>query len=155
MSQANVYHAFQNTLGNCRFTFSKGKDANFLSGEYLTNNQAEIDELNAEVAAGHPHIYIKTDRVTVDTTYVDPLEAIKARAVEEYKASLAASLDKSNDRGNSEFSGKLEGIANSTTVAEGMSDSTSTDSSTAMAPTAMIMPTMPTNTARVITAGKK
>jgi hypothetical protein len=148
-----VFHAFQNSLGYSRFTSAKGKDFHFLNGEFLTNIQAEIDELNAEVAAGHPHIYVNPDRVTVDTKYVDPLAELKAKAIEEYLANQAAALDKTNDRGSSIFSGKLEGIANSTTVSDGMAGSNSGDIPVAPAPTASVLPTAPAATK--IVAGPK
>ena len=123
---STIKHAFQCSLGYSRFTLSKGKDVHFLNGEYLTDIQSEIDELNTEVANGHPHITVNPDRVTVDTKFVDPLEAIKAKAIADYLANQAASLDKTNDRGDYDAS-KLTGIGNSTTVSEGMAGSNSGD----------------------------
>jgi hypothetical protein len=126
-ASGKILHVFKNSLGNCRFTFAKGKDANFLGGVYRTDIQSEIDELTAEVQSGHPHIYVDPNEITIDTTYVDPLLEIKRKAVAEYLEQQAKAMDKTNDRGNTDQTGKLQGIANTDTIADAASGSTSMD----------------------------
>ncbi len=117
-------HAFYNSLGNCSYVFKNGKAAPFFSGMYATDIQEEIDELNAEIAAGHPYLFINKDALTVET--VDPIEALKKKHIAEYLATQAAAMDKSVETASDkEF--KMTSISNSDSVGAAMSGSTSTD----------------------------
>lgn len=137
-----IMHVFFNTIPNCRYTFKDGTDANFLGGKYLTDNEVQIRELSREVANGHPHIYTKADHLTEDTTIVDPMVAIREKVRAELLAEMAASTDKTTDRGSYEVSGKLEGIANTDTIAAGAADSSSNDGAQqATAATTTVTPT--------------
>ena len=150
----NVYH---NTLGNCRYTFKGGKDANFLSGMYTTDIATEIEELDLEVASGHPHIYVDPEKLTIDTTYVDPLLEIKRKAIEEYLAAQAVAMDKTTDRGETDQNSKLQGIANTSTIADGAAESSSSDGAPiapASATASVMIPATTAPTARIITPGK-
>lgn len=142
-SKSNIQHVYYNTLGNCRYTFKSGKDLHFLGGKAHTNIQAEIDELNAEVEAGHPHIYVDADNLTEDMTKVDPMEAIKAKVREELLAEMAITLDKTNDRGTygAAPASILTNIANSDTISEAASGSTSSDGAPAPATATIVTPT--------------
>lgn len=117
----DVYHVFTNTLGNCKYCFPWGKDANFLGGEYASNNVAELEHLMDEVRMGHPHLAYKGER---NTPFLDPLEDVKKKAVADYLAEQARALDASKDGGSTE-GGKLQGIANTATIAAAASGSTS------------------------------
>lgn len=128
----NVYY---NSLVNCQFIFKDGKVANFLGGRYLTNTPKEVEELDAEVALGHPHIYVKSEELTIDTTFVDPMDAIREKVRKEVLAEMAATTSKDNDRGNYDVSDKLQGIGNTNTIAEGASGSVSTDAAPVQATT--------------------
>lgn len=122
-----LFYVFKNSLGNCRYTFKDGKDANFLNGEYITDSAKEVEELQAEVDARHPHIYVDAARATVTTDKIDPLAEIRAKAIADYKAEMAAALLKTNDMGETDQTGKLQGINNSDLLADAMAGSTSTD----------------------------
>lgn len=98
-----------------------------MSGEYLTDVKEEIDELNDEIRLGHPHLFKDTKREVVDIKFIDPVEAIKKRAVEEYLERQRVALDKTKDGGTTELAAQLQGIGNSTTVNDAMSGSTSVD----------------------------
>lgn len=155
MATAKILHVFHNSLVNCRYTFKNGKDANFLGGTYATDIQSEIAELNKEVKSGHPHIYVKPDELTIDTTFVDPMEAIKAKIRAELLAEqAAAAANKTEDRGGYDTSGKLEGIANTHTIQQGAADSTSNDGATATTgtPTAAATVVTPANPQAALTA---
>jgi hypothetical protein len=153
MSKGKILHVFFNSLVNCRYTFRNGKDANFLGGRYTTDNAAEIDELNHEISEGHPHIYVKEDERTIDTTVVDPMEAIRAKVRQELLAEMAANTAKDNDRGNYDVPEKLQGIVNSNDIAEGASGSSSSDAPPPA--TATASPVTAPAGARVIIAGSK
>lgn len=93
-------HLFKSSLPSCRFIFSNGKVANFVRGQYTTTLENEIKELEAEVAEGNPHIYIDNSQKTISVEELDPLYAIKKKAIEEYLAQQQKAIDPNNDMGN-------------------------------------------------------
>lgn len=111
-----IKNVFTSTLPSCRFIFKGGKEAPFINGEYYTNDEIEIKELEAEIAASHPFISVNSEKKTIDTDKLDPLETIKQAAIAEYLAKQAASNSKDNNRGIS-VQTKLT-VANSTTIAD-------------------------------------
>lgn len=145
----SVMALFLNSMGNCRFTFKNGKDAVFLNGRYLTNNEGEIKELMEEVALGHPYISTNPDELVVETKFIDPMEAIRAQVIAQYKAEQAAIAAANQDMGTSDQSGKLD-VGNTKNVAEAMSGSTSMDGASGV--TAAATPTPPT--AKIVLGGK-
>jgi hypothetical protein len=111
-----IKHRYTHNHINSSYIFRNGKVAHFFGGEFFTDVPAEIAELDAEVAAGHPNIGIDADKKTVDVSDLDPVAVIKKKAIEEYLAAQAkASGDKSRDMGNTEKE-KLN-VANSNTIA--------------------------------------
>lgn len=115
------YTVYANSMMNCKYTFTWGKDAPFINGEYATNQVAEVEELNNEIAMGNPFISFKCTRKEL---YSDPHADIKAKAVADYLANQARALDGTKDGGSTE-QGKLTGIGNSSDVAAAASGSSS------------------------------
>jgi hypothetical protein len=97
-----IKRVFKTTLGSSRYVFTSGKEAAFVGGEYLTDIASEIETLEQEIAAGHPHIYVDSAKATVDTDNMDPLEQIRQKAIADYIASQAAATNPANDLGTSE-----------------------------------------------------
>jgi len=97
MAIKRVFHC---AMPSCNYLFKNGKPAIFINHEYLTDIQSEIDELEAEIAYGHPHISIDAAKKEVDDTKLDPLSAVKAQAIKEYLAAEAAK-DTTKDMGSS------------------------------------------------------
>ena len=112
----SIKKVFKCRIPSCKYLFSNGKEANFIGGKYLTDLDIEISQLENEIKSGHPHIYVDAAEKEVDTEQMDPIEQIKKKAIAEYLAAQKAALDPNNDRGSTE-AGKLQGIANSTTIA--------------------------------------
>lgn len=135
---------FKNRIPNSNFVTAKGKQINFVGGRYETGIPDEVKELEAEVMSGNPHIYIDENDQVVDTEAPTPLQLLEKKIREQVLADIAAetaaATDKSNDRGETKFTGKLEGIANSSTVAEGAagSDSNTADAAAAEATAVMV-----------------
>jgi hypothetical protein len=125
-ASATVVAVFHNNLMNCRATFKSGKDAIFLNGVYTTSNEEEIKELNAEIDAGHPHIYAKEDELTKDTKYVDPTAAIRAQLLKELKEQGVLINAGESDYGNSDQIMKLN-VGTTRDVSDAMSGSTSVE----------------------------
>lgn len=125
-----IFHIFKSTLGSSQYIFGgdpekksdpiRGKVAHFLQqvgkagSEFKTSVEAEIKELKAEIANGHPHIFQDANPVnqTIDSE-ADPLAALKAQI----RAELIAEGKKVANTGES-FSaqGPLKGIANTSTL---------------------------------------
>ena len=95
-----IKQVFYCAMPSCNYLFKNGKPAIFINHEYLTDIKSEIEELDAEIAIGHPHIKRDELKKEVDDTKLDPLAAVKAQAIREYLAAQA-STDMTKDMGNS------------------------------------------------------
>lgn len=120
-----IKQVFISSLGNSKYIFTNGKEANFINGEYSTDIESEIADLENQIKAGHPHIGRNIAKLTVDTDSMDPIEDIKRRAIEEYVAKQKAASDIKNDRGTTEQSARLGGILTSRNVAAATAGSSS------------------------------
>lgn len=87
MATLNVY---KSSFPSCKVHLPSGKECNFVAGEYATADEKEIEFLASLVASGHPHIYVDSGKATKTAEIVQPLEAIKKKAIEEYLASQSA-----------------------------------------------------------------
>ncbi len=83
---------YKSSILSCKMHTQSGKELNFVKGRYATGNEAEIKFLDAEVEAGHPHIYVDKGESEVDSVQVDPLTAIRAKAVADYIAEQEAKV---------------------------------------------------------------
>lgn len=81
-----MFHIFHSTVKSCQYVFASGKTIAFIGGQYRTTDKKEIAELEAEIAAGHPHLYIDPNNKTADSAVDDPMARIKAEAVKEFLA---------------------------------------------------------------------
>lgn len=128
-NSAAIKDVFLGSMAHFRFAFKNGKEAIFLNGKFMTNIPEEIKELDDEIALGHPFITRPTnpDEHRVDTTYVDPMEVIRAQVRAELKAEEAAMrAGKSNIADSASKQGEVV-VGNTTSVGEAMSGSTSVD----------------------------
>ncbi len=118
---------YKSHLPTCIYLFANGKPAYFIQGKYATDIETEVTALDAEVAYGHPHIYIDAAETEIDTKYVDPMEALREKIIADYKAQEAAAINPARDMGSTEsvVAGKLKGIASSANVNMMASGSTS------------------------------
>jgi hypothetical protein len=118
-----LVHVFKGKMPSFKYIFLNGKEASFINHEFTTDIQSEIDELNAEIASRHPHIYVQEGEETKSSTMVDPLETVRTKAVADYIAAQEVANNKTNDRGTTSLE-KLK-VATSASVVEGSADSTS------------------------------
>lgn len=112
MPVKNVYNSH---IMSCKYIFKNGKEAIFIGGKYYTDNKNEIEELDAEIDFGHPHIFVGEDK-TVDTSKLDPLANLRDKIIKDYLESQAAAVDPKSDKGNTNPE-NLSGIGNSETMA--------------------------------------
>ena len=96
MSTMRVYKA---TLPSVNYIFRNGKPAIFVNGKFCTDIPSEITELDEEIAAKHPIIFIDSAEREIDSAAVDPISALREKIIAEYKATMAAATSLDNDRG--------------------------------------------------------
>lgn len=102
MSQSQKqYNQYFSTRPSISITMPSAKRIRFVAGSYITDKQDEIDFLDKEIAIGHQMIFTKQGQEVVNEEALDPLAAVKKKAVEEYLAKQAAQADPSRDMGNS------------------------------------------------------
>ena len=118
-----IKNCYKSRIYSCKYAFKNGKEANFVDFTYLTDIKTEIDELDEEIALGHPTLYVDPQKKTVDTSKKDPLEDIRAKAVADYLAQQKNATLLTNDRGTSE-PGKLN-VATSASIAAATAGSSS------------------------------
>lgn len=94
-----MFHKFCSSIPSCRFIFKSGKTAHFVCGQYATQQEDEIEELNAEIKKGHPHFYIDVNEKTIESDKIDPLAHLKKKIIDEFLEGQRNALNK--DMGNS------------------------------------------------------
>lgn len=117
---------FESNLRSMRYVFANGDVAHFVQGEYFTNKENEIEELGAEVDAGHPHISIDKAKLLVDTKFRTPEEKIREQIIAELQAQGRLIAEGTSDFGTSDQQLKLQ-VGNTRDVASAMSGSSSGD----------------------------
>ena len=98
--KTKLFHQFFSTRPKISITMPNGNRIYFVGGTYLTDSESEIAFLNGEVAAGNSMIFVKKESLTVDADALDPLAAIKKKAIEEYISQQALNSDPNRDMGN-------------------------------------------------------
>lgn len=96
------FSLFKCRVLSCKYFFKSGSVAYFTDGRYATKNPTEIEELTAEVEAGHPHIYIDDAERTSDTAMQDPMAALRAKLFKEFQEQQKS--NKEVDTGNTDNS---------------------------------------------------
>lgn len=92
---------YKSTFPSIQYVMPDGGVVEFVAGRFATAAPKLIAQLDAEIAAGHPHIFIDKNEKEVDSEAMDPLEVVKRKAVADYIASQKAANAIGNDRGNS------------------------------------------------------
>lgn len=116
-----VYRVFKSRAPLMGYVFRSGANVHFVNHRYVTKIKSEIEEMIAECESGHPNFYIDPNDFETNTPVVDPLAALREQIREEERTKLL--LAQSRDLGKTEFTGKLEGIANSTSIRSGAAES--------------------------------
>lgn len=94
------FHQYFSSRPTISITMENGNRIRFVGGVYMTDNESEIKFLDEQIRAGHQMIYIKQGHTVVDADALDPLAAIKKKAVEEYLENQRKVMDPNRDMGN-------------------------------------------------------
>lgn len=89
MSPNTLLRVFKCSLPSTNYVFKNGKPAVFQNNRFCTANPAEILELQTEIDAGHPHLYVDPNEEQIEARLVNPVEAMKDRIIQEYLAEQA------------------------------------------------------------------
>jgi hypothetical protein len=116
MAESKKYHQYFSTRPIINITMPSTKRIRFVAGMYVTDNQAEIEFLDNEIKQGHAMIFVKEGQEVVDESALDPLAAVKAKAIAEYLATQAAQQDPTRNMGNTAQSGAGMDVATSKTI---------------------------------------
>ncbi len=120
---ATMKNQFKCTQSSMRYIFKTGKTAAFSNFCYYTDVKSEIDELNAEIAEGHPVFFVDKDHVQVDMDTLDPLADIKKQMKEEARAEILRDMGVTNS--GLDMAAKLAGIASTKQIGKAAADSSS------------------------------
>jgi len=117
MSDKKQYHQFFSSRPKISITMPNGNRIYFVAGTYVTDNEAEIEFLNDQIRQGHQMIGVKKGQETVTQDQLDPLAAIKEKAIAEYLAKQAEQQNPNRDMGRTDASGAGVDVATTRTLA--------------------------------------
>lgn len=73
---------FKSSFSELSYITKAGKRIRFSQNRYLTDDEAEVKELEGEIKSGNPYLYIDPSEKEIDTTLQDKIrEAQKAAAL--------------------------------------------------------------------------
>jgi hypothetical protein len=95
---------FKSNFSSCVFLLGNGKPIHFINGTYVTDNEGDIELLNAEIKQGHPHIRFPTEEEELQVRVLgeDPLSALRAAHFKEFLEAQRRAIDPNSDKGNYE-----------------------------------------------------
>lgn len=100
----SMLRVFKSNIPSINYIFPWGTVAAFQQGYYRTDDEREVEHLNAEVKLRHPHIFVDENEREVDSKLVDPMEALKAKIIADFLVAQEKANDPSNDMGSSDQS---------------------------------------------------
>lgn len=81
---------FKCSIQACQYYFKDGSRADFINGRYATDDEAKIEELQAEIEARHPNIYTDEAELTTAAVIQDPIAHLRAKIRAEVEAEMMA-----------------------------------------------------------------
>lgn len=117
MSDDKKYNQYFSTRPRVNITMPNGKRISFIAGSYVTDAQDEIAFLDEQIRLGLQVIYTKKGQETVTAESLDPLAAIKKKAIDEYLAAQQAQADPDRDMGDTGAKGANPTLLNSKSIA--------------------------------------
>lgn len=110
--QGRILHQYFMDKTAARYIFKNGKVAEFFGGVYHTEIKNEIEELNAEIAAGIGAIKQIAGQETINSLELDPVAVFKRKIIAEYEAGKLHSMntgDSVSDSGSFKAAGTGSG----------------------------------------------
>ena len=98
--ESKKYNQYFSARPSLNITMPLGERIRFVGGTYITDSKHEIEFLDEQIKLGHGMIFTRKGQETVTSEALDPLAAIKKKAVEEYLANQQRAMDPKQDMGN-------------------------------------------------------
>jgi hypothetical protein len=98
--EQKTLQVYKSNINSCKFIFKSGVAAHFVAGRYVTDKKSEIDELDAEVEQGNPHIFRDKNEMVMDSNSTDPLDGLRKKHIAEYLAQQAELAAGTRDMGS-------------------------------------------------------
>lgn len=117
-----IQKLYKSRIPSCQYFFKDGSRADFVNSRFSTDDEDKIEQLDADLKKGHPHLYVDDNEVEVDTEKLDPMEHLKAKFIAEYLASQKAK--EGTNFGNSTADAKA-GMMTTAKLVEGAKESLS------------------------------
>lgn len=116
------FKLYKCSIPSCKYFFKDAHPAYFVEGRFATQDETEIAELDAEIKAKHPHIYIDSNETEADAAVQDPMSALKKKIIAEYVKGQETlrNLGTSDDSAG-EGAGMLNSISAASISAESLS----------------------------------
>jgi hypothetical protein len=95
-------HVFKCSIHGSSMVLKNGKRIPFIGGVYFTDVQAEIDEINEEIAKGIPNIYVDENEKEVDSS-ISAEQAMRNKIIAEYLNSLATNRPGADEAASQEM----------------------------------------------------
>lgn len=111
------FHQYFSSRPKISIITNGGNRISFVGGQYVTDVADEIEFLDAQVKAGHPMIFVQKGKETVTKEQLDPLAAIKAKAIAEYLEQQDKQQNPSRDMGNTASTGAGVDVATTKSIA--------------------------------------
>lgn len=83
---------YKSPMRSWKYFFTDGTPAIFANGEYMTDEEGRIAELDLQVKLKHPAIYIDPTEKFVSEERLDPLVGLRKRIAEEERAKVLAEM---------------------------------------------------------------
>ena len=83
---------YKSPMRSWKYFFTDGTPAIFANGEYMTDEESRIAELDMQVKLRHPAIYIDATEKFVSEERLDPLVGLRKRIAEEERAKVLAEM---------------------------------------------------------------
>ena len=90
---------FKSRTRSCKYVFKDGRVANFIFGRFTTKDEKQAQELETEIALGHPDIFVDPDEKEADPRLDSPEIKSRAAVIKELIQSNLLSLDPTRDLG--------------------------------------------------------
>lgn len=84
-----VYNVYYNTVKASCMVTTAGRTIYFVDGKYVTNQQEEIDYLEAEMSLGNTRVFTIKGEERMTSKELDPMAVLKAAHFKEFKAQEA------------------------------------------------------------------
>jgi hypothetical protein len=102
LKKPRLERLFKTNSKSIKYIFKNGHVANFIKGRYTTSDPEKIEQLEYEVASGHPEIHIDLNEREIDPRMEDPKLRMRAEILKDLMEANMAATNPERDMGTYE-----------------------------------------------------